>query len=379
MIDRPADGFDTREFLARYWQRRPCLMRGAFPRFEPGLDGDDLAGLACEAPVEARIVTGSFEKADWTLEYGPFEERRFGQLGDADWTLLVQDVEKHYPPLQALLAQFAFLPAWRLDDLMVSFAAPGGSVGPHVDQYDVFLLQAEGRRHWRIARRYDPALLPDCPLNVLQRFEPEQAWTLEPGDMLYLPPGVAHHGVAVDPCLTFSIGLRAPSAADLFLALGEALAEDESQGGRYADPGIAGRPRAGEIDREALRGLRRLLNGHLDNIPTLESFLAAFLSRYRLANDPAPPPEPVSVDAVVACLRQGGSLARNPWTRLTWIERDGRALLFAAGQACSCSIELAELLCGPLPAPPSPESLDPASLAALQQLLENGHVHLIPA
>ncbi len=142
---------------------------------------DDIAGLACDEMAESRLVTGSFPQHDWQLRYGPFTEEDFQSLPEKNWTLLVQDVEKHYPPLQSLMKEFDFLPRWRIDDLMVSVAGPGGSVGPHVDQYDVFLMQASGSRRWQISESFDAMLRADCELNVLQSFLPEQDWTLEPG------------------------------------------------------------------------------------------------------------------------------------------------------------------------------------------------------
>ena len=206
------------------------LDRTPFPDFAPELGIDDIAGLACEELAEARLVSGSFPEHDWRLEYGPFDEARLQGLPENGWTLLVQDVEKHYPPLAELVDRFDFLPRWRIDDLMVSVAAPGGSVGPHVDQYDVFLLQAEGHRRWQIASRHDPQLRKGTELNVLESFEPEQEWTLGPGDMLYLPPGVAHHGIAIDTAMTWSIGMRAPSSADLLQALGSGLLHTATKG-----------------------------------------------------------------------------------------------------------------------------------------------------
>ena len=259
----PLGDFSLEDFLANYWQRRPCFIRQAFPDFQPELDGNDLAGLACEEMAESRLVTGSHERRDWTLRHGPFQETELQRLPDAGWTLLVQDVEKHYPPLQTLLTRFNFIPAWRIDDLMISFSAPGGSVGPHADQYDVFLLQASGRRRWQLASDFDPALLPGCDLNVLAGFHPEDEWTLEAGDMLYLPPGVAHHGVALDEGMTWSIGLRAPSQADLLLGLGEWLAETADEGQRYRDGSLARSPRPGEISPTALRDLHELMGSAL--------------------------------------------------------------------------------------------------------------------
>jgi 50S ribosomal protein L16 3-hydroxylase len=157
-------GLTAEQFLRDYWQQQPLLLRQAFPDFEPELDADDIAGLACDELAEARLITGTFPQHDWSVRYGPFSEEDFATLPSHEWTLLVQDVEKHYPPLRSLIASFDFLPSWRIDDLMVSVAGPGGSVGPHVDQYDVFLLQAAGLRRWELSTSFEPGLLPECEL-----------------------------------------------------------------------------------------------------------------------------------------------------------------------------------------------------------------------
>ncbi len=365
------------QFLEQYWQKQPCLIRQAIPGFKPLLDGDDLAGLACEEMAESRMVRGSFEAADWELEHGPFNETYFSDLPETNWTLLVQDVEKHYAPLQDLIQQFSFIPRWRLDDLMISFAAPGGSVGPHVDQYDVFLLQAEGRRRWQIASVFEPALLDGCPLNVLKQFTPEQEWVLEAGDMLYLPPNIAHHGVALEAGMTWSIGARAPSAADLLQGLGEWLASEGQEGGRYADPELETAIRAGEIDRKALQNLRKLMLAGIDANPDLDNFLAAFMSRFRLANDPMPPPAAISAEKLHKALSQDVRLMRNPWTRLTWVENNRGARLYAAGQAYDCSVLLAETLCKSEQPRLKADMLDLASLETLANLINNGHFLLV--
>ena len=210
------------------------------------------------------------------------------------------------------MKQFSFIPNWRLDDLMISYAAAGGSVGPHTDQYDVFLLQAEGRRRWQIARTFDPALLEDCPLNVLNSFEPEQKCVLEPGDMLYLPPNVAHHGIALEPGMTWSIGSRAPSGADLLQGLGEWLAFSGDEGGRYTDPGLIPSTRAGEINPKALLDLRALMLTGIDPKNSLNHFLAAFMSRFRLAHEPVAPPLLITSEELISELHNGNSLLRNP-------------------------------------------------------------------
>jgi len=375
----PLGTMGVEQFLEQYWQKQPCLIRQAIPGFTPLLDGDDLAGLACEEMAESRMIKGTLEAADWSVEHGPFTERDFSALPERNWTLLVQDVEKHYEPLQSLMQQFSFIPSWRLDDLMISFAATGGSVGPHVDQYDVFLLQAQGQRRWQIAGAFDPELLEDCPINILKHFIPEQEWVLEPGDMLYLPPNVAHHGVALEPGMTWSIGSRAPSGADLLQGLGEWLAFSDDEGGRYADPGLKAVSRTGEIDRQALQNLRKLMLAGLEESQNLNNYLAAFMSRFRLAHDPMPSPTSVKPENLLKALQTGARLLRNPWTRLAWIENTPGARLYAAGQAYDCSIELAERLCEWEQPRISATMLDQASLHTLTNLINNGHFLLTAA
>lgn len=337
----------SEQFLTDYWQKKPLLIRQALPGFTPELDSNDIAGLACDELSESRLITGSFPKHDWQLRYGPFSDADFSKLPESNWTLLVQDVEKHYPPLRSLMQEFSFLPRWRIDDLMVSVAGPGGSVGPHVDQYDVFLIQAEGHRRWEIAEDYETELLPDCELNVLRRFSAEQDWLLEPGDILYLPPGVAHHGVAQDDCMTWSIGMRAPSRAELILALGEWLSEKEDHGGRYGDPDLSIARRIGEVEGITLDRIGELLRSPGLGDEEFTSFLGAFLSRYRLAHDPAPPASRLKPAVLLKALGRGQVLRHNPWTRMLWIETEENARVFAAGSEFPCSVEFAETLCDP--------------------------------
>jgi len=369
--------YSPEQFLAEYWQKKPCLIRQAIAGFEPLLDGNDLAGLACDEMAESRLVKGSVAAADWSVTHGPFSDEDFTDLPAKNWTLLVQDVEKHYAPLQDLMQQFSFIPNWRLDDLMISYAVTGGSVGPHTDQYDVFLLQAEGTRRWQIARSFDAELLKDCPLSILQHFTAEQEWVLEPGDMLYLPPNVAHLGIALEPGMTWSIGSRAPSAADLLQGLGEWLAFSADEGGRYSDPDLKTTGRAGEINSKALDELRRLMKAGIDDNEGINNYLAAFLSRFRLAHDPVPPPDLIQPGGLLKALNGGAELLRNPWTRLNWVENSRGARLYAAGQAYDCSTWLAEFLCQYEQTQLKPDMLDQASVDTLTKLINNGHFMLM--
>jgi 50S ribosomal protein L16 3-hydroxylase len=364
------------QFLDRYWQREPLLIRQAFPDFQPELDVGDIAGLACEELAESRLVTGSYPEHGWQLRYGPFSESDFTALPERDWTLLVQDVEKHYPPLSGLLGEFDFIPRWRIDDLMVSVAGPGGSVGPHVDQYDVFLIQAEGSRAWQIARTFDDELLPDCELNVLRSFSPEQEWTLETGDMLYLPPGVAHHGVALDRGMTWSVGMRAPSAADLYQAFGEWSAGQPGDGGRYRDPGLKVARHSGEIGPGAIARFEQLFHSSGAGSPDFISFLGSFLSTYRLAHEPAPPDHRFDPASLKQMLEANGVLRHNPWSRLLWLKNGDGAQVYAAGSEFSCPASLAETVCDTGRLSRLNADMSASELALVCELLNRGHLYV---
>ena len=215
-------GLSPAAFMRRHWQKKPLLVRGAWAG-DPPVDRSTLFELAARDDVESRLV--GRDGARWLLRRGPLARRALPPLKRPGWTLLVQGVDLHVPAAHELLSRFRFVPDARLDDLMVSYASAGGGVGPHLDSYDVFLLQVHGRRRWRIGRIADPALVDGVPLKVLANFAPEQEWLLEPGDMLYLPPRWGHDGVAEGECMTCSIGFRAPSAAAIAQELLQRIAE----------------------------------------------------------------------------------------------------------------------------------------------------------
>jgi 50S ribosomal protein L16 3-hydroxylase len=222
-------GLSPQTFMKRHWQKKPLLIRQALPGFTPVLDRAALFVLAGRDEVESRLIALEQKKgqAVWRMRHGPMERRALPALKQAAWTLLVQGVDLHHEGVHDLLQQFRFVPEGRLDDVMISYASDGGGVGPHFDSYDVFLLQAQGRRRWQISRQKDLTLRDDVPLKILANFVPEQTFVLEPGDMLYLPPGYAHDGVAVGgDCMTYSIGFRSPKRGELARELLQRLAED---------------------------------------------------------------------------------------------------------------------------------------------------------
>ena len=338
-------GLSSAQFLRRHWQRKPLLIRGAFPGFADPLSPEELAGLACEPDVESRLVRERGPSRPWQVKAGPQSAARLRRLPATHWTLLVQGVDRLLPKVAALTRPFRFVPDWRIDDVMVSFAPRFGSVGPHVDSYDVFLLQGQGRRRWAIDTRATPEFRPGLDLRILRRFRPEATWVLEPGDMLYLPPGVAHHGVALEDCLTYSIGFRAPSGRELLAAaLRRGLARADASS-LYGDPHLRPARHAGELSASALRELRRLAEREWKGLagPEFAAAVGAMLTEPKAGVSPLHPLDP---KRVAQRLRHGASLVRVPGARLAFTRHRGRALLFAEGHVFTLPPPLA--FAGPL-------------------------------
>ncbi|WLD56631.1 cupin domain-containing protein [Salinispirillum sp. LH 10-3-1] len=269
------------EFLRDYWQKKPCLFRQALPDFHSPLSPDELAGLALEDEIESRLV---IEHGDtpWQLRRGPFSEDDFARLPESNWTLLVQAVDQWVPEVKVLLEEFSSLPSWRLDDIMISFAPQGGSVGPHFDQYDVFLVQVEGDRHWDIGQMCDhtTALHPDSDLKIITELARTDGWDLNPGDVLYLPPGLAHHGVALNNCLTYSVGFRAPDAVEALQGLAQRLdLEPDVDSLRYSDTDLGIDEPSHTITPEALTRLRALLKRATGRDEALADWLGAYMTQ----------------------------------------------------------------------------------------------------
>jgi len=337
-------GLTARQFMRDYWQKKPLLVRQAFTDFESPIDADELAGLALEEEVESRLVIEHGE-TPWELRRGPFTEETFGTLPERDWTLLVQSVDQFVPEVAELLEHFRFLPSWRIDDVMISFAAPGGSVGPHFDNYDVFLLQGHGKRNWKVGQmcNSDSALLEHADLRILADFEQSDEWVLEPGDMLYLPPRLAHYGVAEDNCLTYSVGFRAPSAAEVLTHftdfLGQFLTDEERYSDADAQP-VSDDPH--QIQHDALGRLKSLLNEHMGDERLLLTWFGQFMTEPRYPELVSG--EELSEEELVDSLEQGAIIIRNPSARLAWSEVDDNLLLFASGQSRLLPGSLRELL-----------------------------------
>jgi 50S ribosomal protein L16 3-hydroxylase len=260
-------------FVEGYWQKAPLLVRGAIPQFA-AMARDDLFALATRDDVDARCVR--HVRGRYEVKSGPFSAAMLRRMPSRDWTLLVHGVNLHCDAADALLRRFAFIPYARLDDVMVSYAAPGGGVGPHFDSYDVFLLQGTGRRRWRYGGQKDLSLRPNAPLKILRRFVPEQDATLAPGDMLYVPPEFAHEGTAVDECMTYSIGFRAPSHQEIAEAFVDDVRDALDIPGRYADPDLRATSRPARIDRR----LQRRLGEAIARVRWTRQDMTRFIGRF---------------------------------------------------------------------------------------------------
>jgi 50S ribosomal protein L16 3-hydroxylase len=364
----PLGGTSAAQFMRRYWQKSPHLIRGAIPGFPGIIDRKALFALAGRDDVESRLIVRRESKksqprvgprltaadrktpdrrrnpgsgdTEWTLDHGPFRAADFKSLPSTDWTLLVQGIDLHIDAGAALLQQFDFIPYARLDDLMISYAVPGGGVGPHFDSYDVFLLQGPGTRRWRISNQQDLRLQPGVPLKLLSHFEPSDSWDLAPGDMLYLPPSIAHDGVAVTECMTYSIGFRAPTDLEIANAFLQYLPEHlDGDDRRYADPALAATEHPGKIgpamQRHLAESLRRAIRWTPD---VVAEFIGCMLSEPKPGVFLERPESPLSLGRFArAATRSGIRLDRR--TRMLY----DRSNVFVNGETFAQVAGAAEL------------------------------------
>lgn len=336
-------GLTAREFLRDYWQQKPLLIRQAIPDFQSPLEPDELAGLSLEEEIESRLIIG--QDRTWELRRGPLPEDTFADLPERDWTLLVQSVDQFVPEVAEVLEAFRFLPSWRVDDVMISYAAPGGGVGPHYDHYDVFLLQGHGRRRWRIGQpcTADSPLIDGLELKILADFQQTDEWVLEPGDMLYLPPGLAHDGIAEDECMTYSIGFRAPSAGEVLTHFTDFLNQFIPEDERYSDAGCApASEHPAEIPPEAIERLRGLMERHLSDDRLLLAWFGQHMTEPRYPERVAG--ENLSVKQLRKELDEGALLMRNPSGRIAWSRLEDEVMVFASGQSRLLPMRLQPLL-----------------------------------
>lgn len=317
---------DRAKFLRDYWQQKPLLIKAGLSNFSDLVEPEILAGLAQEAEVDSRIIEN--RDGQWLVSHGPFAS--YDEYGDSDWTLLVQSVNEWLPEVHALLEPFRFLPDWRLDDVMISFAVPGGSVGPHLDQYDVFIIQGEGQRHWQVGERVSEAneFRPHADLKQLQdSFEPIIDAVLEAGDILYIPAGCPHHGVALEPSLNYSVGFRAANTAELTSQVADMLlAAEAANYPRYRDPHASDYGPAYQVSTEQLANVRNFLLESLKQTD-LDSLLMQVMSQ---SKRPLPQPDfALRWQDIADCMEADMLLCRTAGARL--LIDPAQSQLFASG------------------------------------------------
>ena len=294
-------------FLREYWHKKPLLVRQAIPGFKPILKRDAMVALAQQGDVESRLITHFDQR--WEMQHGPLEQ--VPAFTQKNWTMLLQGVNLHLDAADQLLRQFNFIPDARLDDLMISYATDGGGVGPHFDSYDVFLLQAQGQRRWRIGAQQDLSLVEGMPLKILKNFVPEEEFVLEPGDMLYLPPHYAHDGIAIGECMTYSIGFRAPSYQELGEAFLQFMVETIELPGRYADPELTPPRAPAEIGSAMLKKIREKLQQISFEEEDITIFLGEYLSEPKASVYFKPPARPLTLARFIeAAGKRGIKLSR---------------------------------------------------------------------
>lgn len=329
-------GMEIADFLNEYWQKKPLLIKQGFKHFTDPLTANELAGLAMEEEIESRIVSNANQQ--WQLETGPFED--YSEFGEQNWTLLVQAVDHWHPEAAKLIESFRFLPNWRIDDLMISFSTPGAGVGPHLDQYDVFIIQGEGKRHWRVGMP-DSSLQQHCPHPRLLQVTPFQSCIdviMEPGDILYIPPGCPHDGISIENSLNYSVGFRAPAQKDLITGLTDFLIEQEINGERFSDPLRQQQPSVGEITPQDLQHIKQLVEKLTSDPALLPQWFGNFITQPKHELNLTEPEPHYSPEEIQEYLDEGSVLARLGGLRTSYYRQAQDTLLFINGD------------CFPLPA-----------------------------
>lgn len=338
----PLGELPVEQFLKQYWNKKTLVIRQGFPDFDSLIEPEELAGLACEEEISSRIVIEKDGKHPWQPIYGPMNEKVFKKLPKTHWTLLVNDVEKHVPQLSSIVDAFRFIPEWRLDDLMISYAPEGGSVGPHLDQYDVFILQARGHRRWQISTRpVDPSnQVKDTPLRIQKDFTAEEEWILAPGDIIYIPPGVTHYGVALDDCMSYSIGFRAVTHSDMVNDFIGYITQNLESSRVYRDADLHSQTQPNEITEDALQRVRSIFSEYLNpDHPELMRWLGRYMSDNKA--DIAPRIQKITLKQ----LSQLKTLYRHPASRFAFAKHNKQTLLFIDGEDFTVSAALAKNLC----------------------------------
>lgn len=328
--------FDAALFLQHDWQRQARVFRQAFADFADPISADELAGVALEPGVDSRLI--SCTQGQWDLQHGPIED--FSQVPETHWSLLVQAVNEHFPPAQRLLEPFRFIADWRIDDLMVSYSTPGGGVGPHLDQYDVFIIQGEGRRRWQIGSRGDyKTITPHPELKQIEGFTPVIDIVLEPGDMIYIPAGVPHAGESLTECLNYSVGFRAPSQAELISALADYALDHDALSKRYVDPSdTVTDPPSWHLGAAHRARFRDLIRQSLDDDALLDRVVAQVLSQNPRPPLLAWPQQALTESGLNRYLAQHNNLQRAVGLRMLTTQLDGQLVGLVQGEVFTLDV-----------------------------------------
>jgi len=323
MFELTLNGLSREQFLAEYWQKKPVLLKGGFAGFQDPISPDELAGLAAEEEIESRVVCQ--RDGVWDLETGPFEH--YDEFGDRGWTLLVQAVDHWHPESAQLIEPFRFIPNWRIDDLMVSFSTEDGGVGPHLDQYDVFIIQGLGRRHWRVGMP-DSSLQQHCPHPRLLQVSPFVDCIdviTEPGDILYIPPGCPHDGISLEPSLNYSVGFRAPAQKDLVTGLADHLIDHELTGQRFSDPQRQVSNHCGAISDQDLAQVQQMLRQMVDDKEFCSQWFGSYISHAKHELDATEPDPHYGEEEIAEYLEEGSVLAKLGGLRTLYYQSDANA------------------------------------------------------
>lgn len=372
------------EFLSKYWQKRPLLMRGALNPFPDLITPEELAGLTFNDAVESRLIVQGQGRNKWQLKRGPFNAQTFKKLPKKKWTFLVNGVDRFVPSVHSLLDQFSFIPFWRVDDVMISYAVDQGNVGAHVDNFDVFLVQAYGEREWMIEDR--PVLqddfIPNLPIRLLKKFKPTHKWILKPGDILYLPPRFPHHGIARgDRCMTVSVGCRAPSINEIVNGVVSHALTNHDETDRYSDPDLKAQA-PGEVSSAAITKIRRALESALSD-EVLSDWLGRSITDPYSDVDFAATATKVAPARIASAIKRGAKIVRAEGARLAYVNQSDRLLAFfvngqrddLSGRVASLAKELADRIVVPAEVV-APYINDKGCLGLIASLLAGGAIVL---
>ncbi len=344
----PLGSLTPEQFFKEYWQKKPLVIRQAFADFQCPITADELAGLSCEDDIDSRIIIEKDGDHPWQPIFGPMNDNIFANLPKTHWTLAINDLEKVMPEFAWIADCFDFIPSWRFDDLLCSYAADQGSVGPHFDLYDVFIIQAEGKRRWQISTKEvdESNQAADTPLRIQKTFIAEQEWILEPGDMIYIPPNVSHHGVSLGESISFSVGYRAASHTDLLNDFIAKLTQDLSAKLTYQDADLTTQQHSAEITPDAINRIKNLFKEYLNpEHKAIENWFGQYMSDPKAEYTEQPEKTFENYNEFMKEINTGAMLFRHPASRFAFIKKENKASLFIDGITYKTSLVFAQTLC----------------------------------